>query len=256
MVSIVEVDSVLRRSKVPVSKEEADILNSWRTNCRRATITGTSLGLIVTWSVTGRLSNFARANLAAVAGLCAGVLTCKSALQSSVEQCLSLNGTRLQRELAEIIVKKYPYEHAMKCLSKHFFCENVYDDSSSDKPTQRLRLRNFSGEKLDSFQRTEDDSYKDASTNFGRINMKKANHREDSHASRRNDLEQKVRAGDDAVSDPFDCVFGLASENVNEIPHQSSPDSSHTLPRKHGRRHRRSRRKHPVHHKETSDATY
>lgn len=86
----------------------------------------------------------------------------------------------------------------MQLVSKYFVSENVYDDSSSDKPKQRWRLRNFFSENLDSFQRTEEDSYENA-THLEGNDMKKTNAGENSFVSRRktnskSDLEQKKAA--------------------------------------------------------------
>lgn len=257
--ALIEADESLRFQKVSLTREEAEVLNSWRNNAIRDLGIGMSIASIASWLVTGRLNNFFRANIAAAAGISFGLWRCSKSLESSVEQSLSLHGTRLQREVAGIMVKKYPHDAwGMQLVSKYFVSENVYDDSSSDMPKQRWRLRNFFSANLDSFQRTVEDSYENA-THLEGNNMKKPTAGEDSFVSRRktnqkSDLEQKkvgMTADDDATSDPFDCIFGPA-DNVDEIHHQS-PDASHTLPRKHGRSHRRSRRRHQTHHKETSD---
>lgn len=94
------------------------------------------------------------------------------------------------------VVKKYPHDSwGMQLVSKYFVSENVYDDSSSDMPKQRWRLRNFFSANLDSFQRTVEDSYENA-THLEGNNMKKPTAGEDSFVSRRktnqkSDLEQK-----------------------------------------------------------------
>ncbi|XP_019168088.1 PREDICTED: uncharacterized protein LOC109163829 isoform X2 [Ipomoea nil] len=253
--SLLEADELLRLQKVPVTREEAEVLNSWRNNAIRDLGIGMSIGSIASWLVTRRLNNFFRANIAAAVGISFGLWRCSKSMESSVEQSLSLHGTRLQRELAGIIVKKYQHDSlGMQLVSKYFISENVYDDLSPDKPKQRWRLRNFFSENLDSFQRTGEDSYENA-THLEGNNMKKPNAGEDSFVSRRktnqkSDLEQKKMSAD-GDADPFDCIFGPA-DNADEIHHQS-PDASHTLPRKHGRSHRRSRRRHQTHQQETSD---
>nr|GLL46714.1 uncharacterized protein LOC109163829 isoform X1 [Ipomoea trifida] len=242
--ALIEADESLRFQKVSLTREEAEVLNSWRNKAIRDLGIGMSIASIASWLA---------------AGISFGLWRCSKSLESSVEQSLSLHGTRLQREVAGIMVKKYPHDAwGMQLVSKYFVSENVYDDSSSDMPKQRWRLRNFFSANLDSFQRTVEDSYENA-THLEGNNMKKPTAGEDSFVSRRktnqkSDLEQKkvsMTADDDATSDPFDCIFGPA-DNVDEIHHQS-PDASHTLPRKHGRSHRRSRRRHQTHHKETSD---
>ncbi|RAL44274.1 hypothetical protein DM860_015634 [Cuscuta australis] len=253
--SLSEADEVLRLSKVPFTKEELGIVYSWRKNTRRALITGIGTGSVITWLVTGRLSTISRVGLATCAGISCGSWRWRKATLSIVEQSLSLNGTYLQRVVADGILKSLPNERAMKHFSKHFICENVYDESLSDKPEQRWRLRNSYGGNFDNFQKAEGDPYEDAISNSEGNPVKKANVGGDSFASKRKlqkkpDLENEMRSGGDhATSHPFDSIFGPL-DNVDEI---SRPSLSPTpTPRqKHGRSRRR---RHLMHHKEASQA--
>lgn len=254
--SLSEADEVLRLSKVPFTKQELDILHSWSNNTKRALITGIGTGSVITWLVTGRLGTISRVGLATCAGISCGIWRWRKATLSIIEQCLSLNGTQLQREVAGGILKSFPNERAMKHFSKHFICENVYDESSSDKPGQRWRLRNFYGGNFDNFERAEDGSSEDAITHSEGNPVKKANVGGDSFASRRKmqtnpNLENEMwTGGDHPTSDPFDSIFG-PQDNGDEISRPSLAPPP-TLRQKHGRSHRRSRRRHPMHlHKET-----
>ncbi|KAH0658587.1 hypothetical protein KY289_027335 [Solanum tuberosum] len=55
---------------------------------------------------------------------------------------------------------KYQHDsHVLQRVSKHFFCENVYYDDSTDQPKPRWRFRNSFEEDLASAHMTYDDSY-------------------------------------------------------------------------------------------------
>lgn len=59
------------------------------------------------------------------------------------------------------MLKKYQHDpHVLQRVSKHFFCENVYDDDSTDRPKSKWRIRNLFEEDLASAHMTyDDDSY-------------------------------------------------------------------------------------------------
>nr|GMD92116.1 Mitochondrial intermediate peptidase [Ipomoea batatas] len=63
--ALIEADESLRFQKVSLTREEAEILNSWRNNAIRDLGIGMSIASIASWLVTGRLNNFFRANIAA-----------------------------------------------------------------------------------------------------------------------------------------------------------------------------------------------
>lgn len=234
---------LLRLTKV---KEELDILISWGENTRRASITGFCTGSVITWLVTGRLRSIHRVGLATCVGISCGLWRRSNSMLSNMEQGLSMNGSQLQRIIAGSLLRSGPNDFLFKHLSKHFTCENVYDEFSSDKPRQRWHLRSFYGENFDNFHKVEaeDGSRKDAMTHSQSNPMKKG----DSFASRRKmpkkpSLENEMRTSSLATSDPFDSIFG-PQDKVGEEPTPSPPQ-------KHERSYRRSRRRH---HKETSKA--
>lgn len=55
------------------------------------------------------------------------------------------------------ILKRYPnHPVTTKLISKRFYCENVFDDSTSDIPKSRWRFRNTFVESPPHLQRTDD----------------------------------------------------------------------------------------------------
>lgn len=59
------------------------------------------------------------------------------------------------------MLKKYQqHPQVLRRVSKYFFCENVYDDDSTDRPKPRWRFRNLYKEDLASaHMKSDDDSY-------------------------------------------------------------------------------------------------
>ncbi|PIN19835.1 hypothetical protein CDL12_07484 [Handroanthus impetiginosus] len=103
--------------------------------------------LVVGWLVTPRLlpKSVALGALLpfGIASAC-GQWKLYSSVESSFEGILSLEGSRAQRELANIMLKNYPNDPwVLQRLHRHFYLEEVQDESSVDRPTLRWRVRNF-----------------------------------------------------------------------------------------------------------------
>lgn len=68
----------------------------------------------------------------------------------------------------------------MQYISKHFYCEKVYDDSTSDWPKIRWRYRNFFSDDVAHAQRTRDN---DPKNNLdGNSHQDSSNHDSSSHS--------------------------------------------------------------------------
>ncbi|GJS01124.1 mitochondrial intermediate peptidase [Tanacetum coccineum] len=157
----------------------------------------------------------------------------RSSVNSCIEQILCMDGSRMQKELANIMLKRYPnYPLTTKLISKRFYCENVFDDTTSDIPKSRWRFRNnFVESAAHPQQRTE-------------------NHESSDHESKTGPERKPVPINNAfvAMENPFDCVFGLPTK-VEEIRRPVPA----TLPRKHSRKHRRSQRRHQNHQQDEFD---
>ncbi|KAL0323624.1 UNVERIFIED_CONTAM: hypothetical protein Sangu_1981700 [Sesamum angustifolium] len=151
-------------------------------------------------------------------------------VESSVEHILSLEGTgyRESWQTCRFLTKSR--------LSKHFYSEEVYDDSSIDRPTLRWRFRNFFG---DPVTRSESTSYKDE-TDSQNNDIKKTT---------TEPKQVNVDTAWDIMENPFDLIFGQPGD-VETVPHADTPSVSSMRQR---RRERRARRRHRRHHQDESD---
>ncbi|KAH0638119.1 hypothetical protein KY289_038034, partial [Solanum tuberosum] len=221
---------------VNLTTEESKLLNSWKQSAVRDFGIGAIGASLATWLVTRRLHNLFRINLAVGAGWFYGKWRFAKSLDSGVELILSQHGTRLQKELGEIMLKKYQHNPpVLQFVSKYFYSENVYDDDSTDKPKPRWRFRSTYGEIFSSHEVEGDDS------------SSKKSHSENTDL-RKTNLERKqinmngvgAAVALESTEDPFDCILGHQG-NTEEIHHldASSPlpkRRSHSTRRSHSRR--------------------
>ncbi|KAG8373076.1 hypothetical protein BUALT_Bualt12G0133100 [Buddleja alternifolia] len=239
--ALFDLEQVLRSRKEQLTLQEANILLAWRAQAMRDFTVGFGGGSIVTWLATKRLSNLFRLNLTFGAAAACGLWKFGRSVESSVERVLALEGSRIQSELANILLKRYYTDPlVLQRLSKHFYSEEVYEDSSVDKPVFRWRFRNFSGDPGTNSQSTS--SYSEEVTDSKKNEVKKTT----------NEPKQVyVNAAGGSIEDPFDFVFGFPGV-AEDIPHPDTP--SGTSSRRHIRREKRSRRRHRRHnHEEEPD---
>lgn len=235
--ALFDLEHVLRSKKEQLTLEEANVLLQWRAQAMRDFTVGFGGGSIVTWLATQRLRYLLRLNITLGAAAACGFWRVGRSVESSVEHILSLEGTRIQRELANIMLMKYHNDPwVMQRLSKHFYSEEVYDDSSVDRPTLRWRFRNFFG---DPVTRSESTSYRDE-TDSQNNDVKKTT---------TEPKQVNVDTAWDIMENPFDLIFGQPGD-VETVPHADTPSISSLRQR---RRERRARRRHRRHHQDESD---
>ncbi|CAA0829109.1 Unknown protein [Striga hermonthica] len=236
--ALFDLERILRSKKEPLTVREANVLMAWRAHAMRDFTVGYCGGSIVTWLATQRLRKIFRTNLSLGAGFVCGIWKFGKSVDSSVQHILSLKGSRIQGELANIMLKKYhrnPW--VIQQLSKHFYTEEVYDDSSVDRPMIRWRHRNFT------VDRSQNTSYgEEAHSNESRVNE--------------TTLEPKqvhVNSGGNAMENPLDLIFGFSesAENVS-TPVEKVSKLSKKQRRKEKRAARRQRRHHHHHQEEES----
>ncbi|KAG9142376.1 hypothetical protein Leryth_020057 [Lithospermum erythrorhizon] len=153
-----------------------------------------------------------------------------------------MEGKRIKDEMAKIVLVKYrDNPSVMQRVSKHFYSENVYDDSSLDRPKLRWRVRSVFSDPV-AFERMRthvDDpdnetTSKETTTAAEKIkNLQKQSH---------------MRASIDSIVDPFDYVFGLPQPMMDNQPGASSMPPAQST-----RSLRRSRRKNRKQHLESSE---
>ncbi|KAJ9182125.1 hypothetical protein P3X46_006151 [Hevea brasiliensis] len=239
--ALVELEQVLRSQQGKLTPEEANVLLKCKSKAVWEFTAGVLIGGSVAWAAaTWKLSKFARVYLSGGAAAFFGMWRFNRAINSCLDHILDLDGSRIQRELANIFVNKHQDDPwTMKRMYRHFYSENVFDDSNSDKPILRWRYRNFFGDNVAYGQRMNDcDSQSDSHI---------VSH--DDSDSKKAHVESKqvpMNPGADVMEDPLDSIFGSMAP-VEEIHHLSA---SSTPARALTRCHRRSHRRHRMlHHK-------
>eukprot|EP01018_Ginkgo_biloba_P022837 Gb_23133 [translate_table: standard] len=187
---------------------------------------GALLASGITWTATHRLGLGNRLNTSGAAAILSGIWGFDKALNSCLDHVLSLEGSRLQKELATILLTKHsnnPWR--MKLVNKHYFSEKVFDDSNLDVPLSRWRRRCLSGDAT-AVQRTQD-------TKDSERMMQDLQGATDTVVSR-SDVE-------DFFGDPLDFIFGHPKGTQDAIQDTSSFQQT-----RRSRGHRRADRRHKL----------
>ncbi|KAI5649173.1 hypothetical protein M9H77_35178 [Catharanthus roseus] len=234
---LVELEQALRNTEGVFTSKEANVFLKCRATCVRDFTLGLSTGAIITWLATKRVPGLLRLNLTAGVAFCSGMWTFKRASDNCVQHILSLEGTRLQKELGTIMLKKYQDDPLiMQRVSKYFYSEEVYDDAS-DKPRLRWRYRNF-------FTESSSETSHDEKMN-NNIKASETSDQKRVHLNRfiQNKKKEQMNTVVDAMDNPFDCIFG-SSESSDESHSDASGKSFTRTARGNKRSHRRHRKRH------------
>ncbi|XVF84693.1 hypothetical protein PTKIN_Ptkin17bG0058400 [Pterospermum kingtungense] len=235
--ALLELENNLRSIKEPLTQQEENFFVRYRAKALNQFTAGVFAGGGLVWAATWKLHRLLRLTFSGGAATILGFAGLGRSIDSSVDHVLALDGTRMQRELANIIVKKYPKDPwMMQLISKHFYLEEVFDDSTSE-PMLRWRYQNFFGDyNVNQDLGTPDDS-QDVSHNATSSNL-------DSKKAGLSSERIPVSFGSDLMVDPLDCVFGYTATS-DEIHHSTTPGvSGKSQSRAHKRAHRRRRLRH------------
>ncbi|XP_073135915.1 uncharacterized protein [Henckelia pumila] len=229
---------VSKKKQEQITLKEANLMMSWQSQTLRNSMIGCIGGATVSMLVTPRRLNIlVRASLSLGASFVCTLWNFGRSLESWTDRFLSMEGSRIQIQLANIMLKRYGNDPwVLRRLSKHFYLEEVYEDSSVDKPKTRWQSRYFFGDSTTHFQNT---SYDETNTDSSKNDNKKTTVE-----------SEEVYANDtaDASQSPFDFVFGLPGCAENIPPKTSSTSSGRSSLRERRARRRRRRR-----HQEDSD---
>ncbi|KAL9260430.1 hypothetical protein AKJ16_DCAP05844 [Drosera capensis] len=141
--AIVDLLRALKKSEVNLTKEEYEVIRAQQAKLRRDGIVAAGIGGSVAWMVTRNLDKASRAAFTGGAGFQSWKWGMRWSCNSVVEQILAMDGSRLQHEMTKIMLQKYANDPGKrKLLSKYFYTEQVFDDSSSDRPISVFRKRN------------------------------------------------------------------------------------------------------------------
>ncbi|CAI0465928.1 unnamed protein product [Linum tenue] len=258
--ALLELEQVLRSQKEYLTAPEAQLLQVCKSSAIRAFTFGAFLGGSTAWAVTWRLSRVLRVNISGGAAAFLGFWRFGHSLESCVDHILSKDGSRLQRELANLMVKNHSHiPWAKQLLCKRFYMETVYNDTGSGEAMLRWRHRNYSG---DSEQKTgNSDHHKDSEDR----NANDQDHH--NHSLKETDTIKKVDNSKPKqvtvtpttsqqahiAEDPISSIFGGVAPPVEEIHHPATPPGSgpRATHRSHRQSHRRNRRRMRLHREST-----
>ncbi|KAK7308045.1 hypothetical protein VNO77_41636 [Canavalia gladiata] len=242
--ALIDLEQVLMSKREKLTPQEANILLSCKSKALRNFTASALLGGTAVWAATWKLRKAFRNNLSAGGGALFGLWIIHRSTYSCADHILTMDGSILQKELANILVTKYQSDPSvMQLISKHFYSERIFDDSTSNNPKLRWRYRNFfSDNAVHSHRNHDHESYdKSQGDSLNDSNDKSQGGSENVTDSERTTIETNhmfIKAGQDVMSevDPLDCLFGYASP-VEEIqPNKPSGNN-----RGHRRFHRRRR---------------
>ncbi|KAJ6312964.1 hypothetical protein OIU77_014481 [Salix suchowensis] len=162
--TLFDLEQVLRSQKETLTHQEMNVLQTCKSKAVRQFTFGVLTGATAAWAATWKLSWFARANISGGAAILLGFWRFSKSLDSGVDHILAMDGSRMQKELANIMVNKYQDDPwTMQHLNRRFYSEKVFDDSNLHRPIIRLQYRNSSGDNVANGQRTHDSDSHDAS---------------------------------------------------------------------------------------------
>lgn len=232
--ALFDLEQVLRSQKETLTHQEMNILQSCKSKAVRQFTFGVLTGATVAWAATWKLSWFARANISGGAAIFFGFWRFGKSLDSGVDHILAMDGSRMQKELANIMVNKYRDDPwTMQHLNRRFYSEKVFDDSNLHRPILSLQYRNSFGDNVAYGQRTHDSDSHDASHSNSDI--------------KRDDVESKkvpMNLGAKVMEDPLESIFGFMApvEEIHRLGTSGKP--ARVLNRSHKRSHRRHRMRH------------
>ncbi|KAL9684047.1 hypothetical protein QQ045_021478 [Rhodiola kirilowii] len=146
--ALFDLEQILRSKRV--TPQETSVLLTCKSEAIKDFVIGGCVGAGVTWFATRWAKPFLRINLLGGGAFIAGMWRFTSSLDSCVDRILSMDGSRMQSELANLIVHKYrDNPQGMQRISKYFYIEEVYDDSRPDVAKLRWRPRNEFIEKVE-----------------------------------------------------------------------------------------------------------
>ncbi|KAF5206140.1 hypothetical protein FRX31_004273 [Thalictrum thalictroides] len=232
--ALFELEQILR-SKYNITREEEDVLSMCKGKAVKNFTFASLISSGIAWTALRKFGYGFRVNLSGGAGLITGMYRFERSLYSCVENILAMDGTRMQAELANVIITKHRHDpRTMQCIQKHYYSEKVFDDSTSDQPSFRWRQRSIFNDDVALSRRSHDNDTNDSSTHL--------------KTKQPPEPEQfSVQPTIELSSDPLGCVLGY-SVPPEEIRHPDTTTDNATKRR--ARSHKRSHRRHRTRHAE------
>ncbi|CAN1129204.1 hypothetical protein LINPERHAP1_LOCUS25224 [Linum perenne] len=247
--ALLELEQSLRSQKEYLTAQEAELLQVCKNSAIRAFTFASLVGGTAAWGATWKLSRVLRVNISGGAAAVMGFWGFGRSLEACVDHILSRDGSRLQRQLATIMVMRYSnVPWARQLLSKRFYVETVFDDSSSNEARLRWRYRNHFGNvpsdgkhhnnayhKDSGDQKPHDNDYHKNSQAEPDIKTVELNPKQVIARPQMNSQSHHA----EITEDPIDSLFGAVAP-LEEIHHPATPASATRAA--HHRSHRRAHR--------------
>ncbi|KAL0921645.1 hypothetical protein M5K25_008739 [Dendrobium thyrsiflorum] len=244
--ALIELSEVLRSKidKDKITTSESLLIG----NCMAKSVKNFFIGAVassaVVYRATRRLGRWYSFYLSAGSGLLIGRMVIDRSANACLEQILSIEGSRMQRELANIILWKHRESPSrMQMVLKYFHPEVVFTDQKPDKPFIRWRARNVYEDETPS-QRTEDNGDCSDDVDAKALSPSQSKSKLDPANTFHSNL------GEDLLTDPLDCIVFGNQESSEEIRHADGANI-----RRSQRRARRTARRHHRDHETYSHST-
>lgn len=228
-----------------MTSQEANVFVGWKSQTIRSCAALGSVATGLTWVATRKMSSFNRATVAGGAGFFTVMWRLRRSVDSCVDRILGMDGSRMQHELKKIILEKYGNDpEKMRLFSKHFYCEELFSDSTPGHPKSVYRQRHTYVDE----HRTADGDTNHESTKKGVINQPRSDDSNVKVKSSSSEIKQvPINPGINifGYGDPLDVLFGDSSAN-EEL---AQPDESGSSAKVQSRSQKRARRRHRIRHR-------
>ncbi|KAJ3702452.1 hypothetical protein LUZ61_006157 [Rhynchospora tenuis] len=224
-----ELKSVLE-SQRKLSKQEQELFKSFILSSSADFCKGAVGSISVVWPAFWAIPTISRLALSTVAGVVVGKWYGGRTIDATIDRSLGLQGTRVQRELASLILRKYKDDKSLQMLlRKHFYSELVFRDVNSEVPVFLWRPRNTYVEFSASQNQIEADRVELNQKNRQREPTKKSDTTPPSQRSdysENSSLHEKLNTNTnhnwDLFVDPLESIFGYPEGSMETEPMRQS----------------------------------
>ncbi|KAG6466624.1 uncharacterized protein LOC122036427 isoform X1 [Zingiber officinale] len=247
---LLELEKTLRSKSngEKITPREELVLDACKSKSIRDFTVGFCASSAAVWAASRRLQQAQRFNLSISSAIFCGMWRFNNSLNVCVDQLLALEGSRIQRELANVILTKHANSpEKVKLVRKHYYPEQVFSDLNPDKTTFRWRLRNVymdgTSHRTDSVEDNDNHDKQD-------LQPDQFSYQGAPGGDMIVDRYQGAPVGD-MIVDPLDFIFGYPESN-KEI---KQSDNTVVPSKRRLRAYKRWLRRHQAHHESTDSNT-
>ncbi|XP_021853562.2 uncharacterized protein [Spinacia oleracea] len=127
-----------------ITNEESNVFVDWKSRASNSCAFRGTVASGLAWIATRKWRTANRVLPVTGAFLLTVGWTFSKSVDSCVDRILGMDGSRMQYELEKIILEKYGNDpEKMKPFSKHFYCEEIFNDSAPGRPKSVYRQRHL-----------------------------------------------------------------------------------------------------------------